>query len=457
MMKRSIFSVMLIAVFLCSAGALMAQEDTMEPAESSVTAADEGLPEIPADVLEKKKEGWYTTFLPIVTYNSDNGLGYGARVVEYNNGKKDDPYFKNTPYFYQITAQFYQTTLGWQYHFVESDMPYFLGSKFRVITALVYDESKNANYFGIGPEATDKLTDSGGTSYDTYEDYQDDFLTAGGANNYKYDKYTIKRPFFNINTYYNLTNQIKVMARVDVKYTDVTSWQGRKADVKAGDVDESDVTMNATRIDVDGVAGQDGWLNKLTFGIGYDTRDFEPDPRNGYLAEYTLSMSNAVIGSDFDYTRHTLGFRYFITPIKSLTFATRLGYTTTTGDVPFHDLGKFVFLFRERDGLGNSRTLRGYPSGRFIGKTMSVGNLESRWTFAELTPGSQLFAFKLVAFVDTGSAFDDHLDVFKEFDYYHVGYGGGLVIAWNQSFLVHVYSGHSSETSSLSIDVSHAF
>jgi hypothetical protein len=29
------------------------------------------------DVIDKKKEGWYVTGLPLLNYNSDNGLGYG--------------------------------------------------------------------------------------------------------------------------------------------------------------------------------------------------------------------------------------------------------------------------------------------------------------------------------------------------------------------------------------------
>jgi len=84
--------------------------------------------------LAKKKEGWYPTGLPLVNYDSDNGFGYGVRVYMYNNGSRDEENFAYAPYKMQLYGQFYQTTNGYQYHEVNLDMPYIMGTKFRIIT-----------------------------------------------------------------------------------------------------------------------------------------------------------------------------------------------------------------------------------------------------------------------------------------------------------------------------------
>ena len=68
------------------------------------------------------------------------------------------------------------------------------------------------------------------------------------------------------------------------------------------------------------------------------------------------------------------------------------------------------------------------------------------------------FEYKLLAFFDTGSVYDCPDDVFTEWGYYHSGFGGGIAIAWAQTFVLHVYYGVAldGEDSTLSIDFNHA-
>ncbi len=420
--------------------------------------------ELSEEVLAKKKEGWYPTGVPIVLYNSDDGFGYGARVLFFNNGKREDKYFKNTPYFYSITVQGYATTLGWQYHFIEADMPYFLGTKFRIRTSVVYDKSLNSNFFGIGGAANSKFVDRDGNQYDTYADYHDEFLLAtpddcGRENceyyNFKYDKFTILRPKFFLNVYRDVLAAGKVMAGVEFKHADVMPWDGETFTIKGVEY-VSGPTRLAT-LPGNPAQDYDGWVNQLRLGLGYDTRDFEPDPTRGVYLEYTLSVGTRFLGSDFDFTRSTLGGRYYVTPVRHLTLAFRLAYTTTTGDIPFHEMGYFAYLLQTQSALGNNRTLRGYKSNRFIGDTMTNGNAELRWQFADVAFAGQTFAFKIQTQCDVGSVFDKALDPLTQWDDYHVGFGGGLIVAWNQSFIVHFIYGRSSEDSSMSIDVNYAF
>jgi hypothetical protein len=469
-MKKFLFISLLCSLLIsASAGTLKAQNE----AEAAAPTVESDLAVLPDDVLEKKKEGWYPTGIPIYNYTSDNGHGFGARAIMYNNGSKDDQYFKNTPYFYQITAQGYATTLGWQYHFVEADMPFFMGSKFRIKTSAVYDKTTNANFFGIGQKNTDKLTDKNDKTYNTYQDYYEQFLVEPNNNprDFKYDKYGITRPKVFLNGYMNISKEVKVMTGFEVKHTAIDPWGGKKFDLvdEANDVDAKNIPANPTRVEELGLENQDGWVNSATIGIAYDTRDYEPDPKKGIYADYTLTAVSKALGSDYEYQRSTLAARYFFSH-PSLNYsgdggklkfipilASRAAVTTITGDeAPFHELGNFNYFLSNQSGLGGNRTLRSYKSNRFIGETMTNANIELRVEFLELSGAGQLFTFKALAFADTGSVFDNRKDVIKDFGYYHSSFGGGLAIAWNQALIIHFYYGVGAEDASISLDIGHA-
>lgn len=125
----------------------------------------------------------------------------------------------------------------------------------------------------------------------------------------------------------------------------------------------------------------------------------------------------------------------------------------------FFKMGYFGFSLNRQTALGNNRTLRGYREQRFVGNTMTVGNAELRWKFAEINPWDQNFQFKITVFYDAGNVYDKAKDPLTEpcFGNYHHGYGGGLVIAWNMATIVHFYFGMSKEDSSISVDFSHTF
>ncbi len=409
------------------------------------------------EILNKKKTGWYITPLPIVLYNTDNGLGYGLRIMLFNNGDKTDEYFNYTPYFYKISAQFFQTTLGWQYHFIESDMPYFMQTKIRLRVGFAYDELLNGNYFGQGPDSHTLENPNTGERYNTYNDYYYDFLLADKKKpyNYKYNKYTIFRPKGYLDSFYNITNDIKLFAGLEIKWTEVRSWEGREFDTDGEKNIESDMTL----IDVDPKLqkfDQDGWINSIKFGIAFDTRDYEPDPKKGVFVDWTGQIAHQALGSELNFRRMSVGARTYLSPIKQLTFVGRMGYTTVAGDCPFHELGYFNFLLNVKEGLGNNRTLRGYKSQRFIGNTMTLSNAEVRFELVEVKPLGQRFVFKPLAFVDTGRVYNHGGDPFIKWEDYQVGYGGGLVLTWNQATVIHFYWGFSDEDSSFSMDVQHA-
>lgn len=69
--------------------------------------------------------------LPIVMYDSDKGLGYGANIGVFFRDPELDPYRA------AIRAQFFQTTRGIQKHFLRVDVPRVFGTRYRPYLSLM--------------------------------------------------------------------------------------------------------------------------------------------------------------------------------------------------------------------------------------------------------------------------------------------------------------------------------
>ncbi len=409
------------------------------------------------DVLSKKKEGYYVTGLPLVNYTSDDGFGYGVRAYLYNNGSKDDMYFDRAPYSMQLYAQYWATTNGIQYHELNLDMPYVAGTKWRLKSNIAYDKSVNENFFGIGEENSHrKLTNFTGTKeFSTYSglmDYYED-----NKDESRYYHYTIFRPSGTFYLYRDITDELKLVLGTLARKNFITSWGGRDFN---GDTQQPTLLDQQRAYLTDAAGGTlGGWISMARIGFAYDTRDFEPDPHKGYYADYVCEISNKVIGSDFDFVKHNVQAMYYVSPVSSLTFGGRAGYTTASGDIPFYEESCFGFANFRRVGDGGNRTLLGYKKNRFVAKTMTVGNLDARWKFTELSGGGQRFAFSVIGFVESGNVYDDAASpvTSPKWNYYHTSYGGGLVIAWNLSTIIHFLYGMSREDANISIDFDHRF
>ncbi len=455
-MKKWLCILAAFALAFSLASTLAAQEK--EPVKDSKTEktadlADEGEQKLSPEKLEKKKEGWYPTGLPLVNFSSDDGFGYGLRAYMYYNGERTDRYYDTAPYFLQLYAQYFATTNGVQYHELNADMPYFMGTKFRIKSAFVYEKNLNANFFGLGAKNANKpLTDNLGKEYDKYADYQK--YIDDNEEQTKWYKYTLTKPKYYLYLFRNLPQHFKAMMGAEFKKANVDPWGGRKFD---------GTTMFPTYLETlgkDAVPGYDGgWTNYARFGIGWDTRDYEPDPNKGFYIDYCFEAATSLLGSEYDFQKNTAGARAYFNPWKPIVLAFRGAYTTASNDIPFYEMNQFGFALSRQNGLGGNRTLRGYKADRFVGKTMTLANAEIRGQFYEVSGAGQRFAFKLVAFFDSGNVYDASGDPFSDprWGDYKNSYGGGLVIAWNLATIIHVYYGMSKEDTGLFINFEHNF
>lgn len=445
-------------------------------ATSNGAASAEPEPDSPVDLvgtkrrvdaldLNEKRELGYFTGLPLVNADPDTGIGFGARVYYFWNGRREDPLFAYTPYLHRVYAQAFFTTNGYQYHTVDYDGLYLGRSPYRLRAGVVYEKNIAANYFGRGTSTLGALAFPGASgSYSSMSEYTDatGAIQPGGATYARYDRYILTRPVARASVERDLSGGVvRVLGGASVSYVTIRDYSGLNVTTSNGTKAPEADTRLRTDCNSGAIIGcQDGWNNQLKLGIAYDTRDFEPDPTSGVFADLTTEISSKAFGSRYDYGRVTAAPRFFVSalhaaPPARLTLAARGVYSISFGDVPFFDMGTLAFTDIDQQGLGGLRTIRGFKQERFVGKVAALANLEVRWTFAEARLRKQRFHFMLVPFLDIGRVFDDvggtTLAGWKR------GQGAALRVGWNQATIVSFDYGVSTEGGALYVNFGHPF
>jgi hypothetical protein len=426
-------------------------------------------PESPSD-LAGKQEGRYFTGLPLANSDPDTGIGFGARAYVFDNGPRSDTMFDYTPYRARAYAQAFFTTTGYQYHTLDVDIPYMDREPLRLKASLVYERNVAANYFGTGPRSLDRLSFPGtpGVKYAKLSEYTDAerTLRPDGTAFSRYDQYILTRPEAAVTLSRDFFGGVvRGLVGYTVSYVDVAQWTGRtvEADDPVSGNTTSDARSPGTRLQADCDAHRirgcnGGFDNSLKLGVAFDTRDYEPDPNSGWFVDLTSEMSARPLGSDFDWVRVTFSPRVYWSPFPKLTdlvVAGRIVESVSTADVPFFQMNQFSFTDVNQYGLGGLRTIRGFKQDRFVGRAMTLANLELRWTFVDFDVKSQHFGLMLVPFIDVGRVFDT-IDDFALKGFAN-GQGAGFRIAWNQATIIVVDYGVSREGSSLYINFNHPF
>lgn len=419
--------------------------------------------------IADKRDGSYFTGLPLLNSDPDTGIGFGARVLWFDNGSRDDVIFEATPYRHRLYAQAFFTTNGYQYHTLDYDAPYLKGTPYRLRAALIYEKNTAANYYGLGERSLGRLSFPGSSErYASLSDYTDRLreLRPDGTAFTRENQYILERPAANATVERDfLGGVVRAAVGLKVAYASVRQWTGETvvADDAATGRTDVDARSAPTRLDRECAAGlvvgcSGGIDNTLKLGVAYDTRDFEPDPNSGAFVELTGELSGKYTLSDYDFARLTFSPRVYYSPFPKLTdlvVAGRLLASVQSEGTPFFELNQLSFADYDRPGLGGLRTLRGYKQDRFVGRVATLATLELRWTFYDLAIKKQRFGLMLVPFLDVGRVFDSVADV--KLERFRNGRGAGFRVAWNQATIVVVDYGVSREGSSLYVNFNHPF
>ena len=342
--------------------------------------------------------GFTVAGIPALNYNSDEGIGYGARASLYNHAEGG-----YNPYFYTIEANIFLTTGGRRQFFLFFDSLHLLGPKERLTSEIKYEKFDPSPYYGIGND----------TGYD--EDLIDEESPAFLNDDY----YGFERERFTLwITYQRRFGSFRVLGGLGLVHSDIAFYDA----------------PTLLQRDHQAFGKQGGFTNYVKVGLIYDTRDFEPAPGRGDWSDVILEVSDGAWGSDYDYARLTLTNRHYVTLARNVVFAQRIVFEKSWGDLPFYEMTFFGGSFKIDEGLGGAKSIRGQLRNRFQGPMKLFGNLELRWRLWDFQILDQNLYLALSGFLDYGRVWHEG-EAFAVRDF-HTGQGGGVHLGWNETFLV---------------------
>lgn len=363
---------------------------------------------------------WEFVALPAINFNTDEGFGYGALLEAYNHAPGAQPYR------FTLQPTVFLTTKGRRDVTLFFDAPALVGNGWRVDAFVGREQELAAPYYGFGNDAVN------------------DTMLSREPNPYFY-RYGRTRTRV-------LANVQRPIGASKARWLAGVGYARVATDATPFD---SGTTLLAQQLGAS--AAPRGTLAWVRAGLVWDTRNREVGPTSGWWNELLAQRVDRAFGATQGFTRITATARRY-TPVASrLTLASRVIAQQAIGDVPFYDLASVQLSFKQEEGLGGSKMLRGIPKNRVMGKGLVLANNELRWRAADFRLLGRSTYLVLSGFVDAGRIWQDRIDAGELASALWVGYGGGARLGLGSSSLIAVDVGRSAEGGALYIGLGYAF
>ena len=354
-----------------------------------------------AEAKNTKNKNFSVKAIPNLFFNSDVGIGYGIHPTLF----VDSVQYK--PYFIKIDANYWNTTKGPMETYLFFDSPHLIPNYRLTIYTRYYDDSLSP-FYGIGANS--------GSSRELYLRRRANFATDLQR--------TLWQPQVN-------NQKIKALFGLGIFNTEI-------------DISNSPLLISSQPIGIEG-----GWTNYVKLGLVYDSRDNEIIPKKGRWLDILAEISRGILGSDYEYLRLTTTLRTYH-PLLSdrFIYAGRILAETFLGQAPFYEFSYFANSYQwKQEALGGSKSLRGIPLNRYIGRTKLFSNQELRWMIADFNFLNQDFTLGANLFVDFGWVFnsDSNRSFGQSENPIKISRGMGVRLIWGQNFVIATDIGNSTD------------
>ena len=299
---------------------------------------------------------WFA--IPNVAYDTDDGLGFGARAEL----ALDEAGY--APYKSAFVLHAFATTRGYHHHRLRYDRTGLgPGRRLRLTLHLAWRQWLNDGYWGLG----------NGT------------LRAPDASAKRY-RYTLFQPFLHLTLRGRVDGPWSWFSSLNTKWSAVEAYAG---------------SLLAEQRPF----GMDGGLAAIaSAGLLFDTRQPEVSPRRGVLLELSARGTPPLPAGAGAFGGPFLSARGFLSLTPWMVLAGRGMVEWLFGDVPFYELvhwGGWVPIA----GFGGAETLRGISFGRWRAPGKAVINAELRIDLASHQAFGQPMVWQIVPYADAGVVF----------------------------------------------------
>jgi hypothetical protein len=352
---------------------------------------------------------WEVGGVPAVNYDSDEGFGYGVIIELYRHSPGA------RPYVFTVQPSVQRSTRGRRDATLFFDAPGLLPPGWRLDAFVASEEHLATPYYGVGNES----------EYDARND------DADGRDPYFYRFGRSRRQILG-----NVQREIPATA-----LRGLAGFGFSSVSIDLTPFDEGTTLLEQQLNGGEVPGGRGGYLRA---GLIWDTRDREVGPRSGTWSEILVQRYDDVLGSEHEYTRWTVTDRRYISPrTERLVFANRFLLQGVHGDAPFYDLFLVQTSFKQQEGLGGAKTVRGLAKNRHMGKSIFLWNTEVRLRMAEVSFVGVPAHVGLVGFVDSGRVWEEAIVLTELVSDLHRGWGGGLRLGSGENFVVAIDVGRS--------------
>ncbi|HAL56702.1 MAG TPA: hypothetical protein DCP63_09555 [Bacteroidetes bacterium] len=260
--------------------------------------------------------------LPILTYDTDVGFGYGAKVFFLNQLRQKE----------SLDLVAFNSTKGERWYRIGFSVPDFEVRQGTVYStafdlAIDYDKFLKNNFYGVGNRSRKE----------SREAYTKEPLEISGL---------VSRGF-----------TTRFVGQLGLKYKTVRNFNLAGGGLLA----TTSPSLNQGR----------SYALTIIASIRYDSRDSYVNPHDGAVLQTELEVGRKSLGSDYNLASSIISAQIYRPVLFSdMVVALRWQSQIVGGDaLPVHALAT----------LGGSRTLRGYTQDRFLDRVMMLTNLELRF------------------------------------------------------------------------------
>ncbi len=386
---------------------------------------------------ENVKTGWNFGVLPALGYDSNLGLLYGAIVnmFDYGDGSRYPDFDHNL--YLQLSAYTKGSMDGILFFDSYSLIPnkHFIGR-------FSYNRNRTYPFHGFNGIETVYNPD-----FETFD--SDNFISQVY---YKLDRELLKADFLVEDKIAD--SKFNWIAGLDLGWYNISTVdiEHLNKDREGDDIIPVNNLLYDNLIDWGIIASDEkngGFDNSIKFGLVYNSRDRLTNPMKGIWTELLFRASPSVLGNPSNFGRISLIHRQYFTLVdEKLSFAYRLWYEGTFGDVPYYSR-QHLTTSNYFEGFGGAQTVRGLLMNRVVGQHTAIGNFEFRWKAFRFKGIGQNFYLGFNAFADAGSVLKGYdinranvpevlndLNFTNSYKDVFTTYGAGLKLVMNENFVV---------------------